>query len=132
MAGRKNTLSIKETQRNAAKPEPEKFTIEDAFDPRLGINADAYDLRGKHLDLERGIRAVSLLLDQASQEGNEPVDPMLAVGLSSALRDYADDVAHLYVAHERERSFAVEFAEENARRPGPKNRTCTEGQDKIQ
>ena len=95
MAGRKNTLSIKKVQGDLAKAEQEKFTLEEAFDP--GFEPDAmpeeakgdHESRVQHWNAERGIRAIALLMDQATGAGNEPLEGVAAQGLSYLLKVYA-------------------------------------------
>jgi hypothetical protein len=102
MAGRKNTLSIRKAQRNVAERKQKKFTLADAFHPHWepdlipGETAGQYDSRVQHWNVERGIRAIALLLDQATDGGNTPLEGMAANGLSYLLRGYADDMRRLH------------------------------------
>ncbi|HLW82561.1 MAG TPA: hypothetical protein VKS20_11035 [Candidatus Acidoferrales bacterium] len=102
MAGRKHTLSIKKEQGNLAKAEQEKFTLEEAFDPGFEPAPMPEEVKGDHesrvqyWSAERGLRAIALLMDQATGAGNEPLEGAAAQGLSYLLKVYADDVRRLH------------------------------------
>jgi hypothetical protein len=53
---------------------------------------ETFQYRGDGRDDERAVRAASFLLDWATGEGNEQVDPVLVQGISRALSLAADNI----------------------------------------
>jgi hypothetical protein len=105
MARRKTTLSVVYSQANPSiqqsqKPKAnrrrregppmpqQKFTLRQAMHPRY-LEPEPHD---KDFDLERGLRAIALLLDSFSEGGNKPVDGSIVWGLTEALSLFADRV----------------------------------------
>jgi hypothetical protein len=77
---------------------PALFTTQEAHFARLrhlkATDRLAYEFTlGDDRDTERALRAVGILLEYSSQDGNENVSGWLAFGLNSALRGIADRLA---------------------------------------
>lgn len=106
MAPRKTTLSVVYSQANPSihqlqksKPSrprrvrPSKIPL-----PLLALR-DAMHTRyrpdeplDKDFDLERGLRAIALLLDSLSENGNKSVDGTVVLGLTETLNLFADRI----------------------------------------
>jgi hypothetical protein len=77
------------------KPDTTQFTLDNAFSPYL-VSSESTSLGESSFQIERGIRAVALLLDQSTEEGGDtPVKGSEVAGLASVLVRYADDIASL-------------------------------------
>jgi hypothetical protein len=84
---------------NSKNGEAERFTIAEAFLPHQehddGTGPEVHRTRTKLFDIERELRAVSLLIFHLSEDGNSPLDGMIAVGLSNVLDECARELADL-------------------------------------
>ncbi|HEV2386779.1 MAG TPA: hypothetical protein VGS20_05930 [Candidatus Acidoferrales bacterium] len=92
-----------EKQSKATKPEPKRelLALEKEFDQLDGLlcyRAGGDGVRDEFGDVVNGLMAAAYLLDQASEAGNEPVNPRLALGLVHVLRSQAREVGRLYYA----------------------------------
>jgi hypothetical protein len=75
----------------AAKPEPKKFTLEEAFGYFYEMDHSA-DVQNT-IDIERATRAVAFLLHWSSNMGNAEIDGRAAAGLGHILEKVASDMA---------------------------------------
>jgi hypothetical protein len=99
-AARKPTLFAVDLQRKTSQSEAPKRKRR-ARPPKMPLLAlgDAMHTRfrpdepfDKDFDLERGLRAIALLLDAVSENGNKPVDGSIILGLTESLNLFADRV----------------------------------------
>jgi hypothetical protein len=75
------------------KPEPQRFTLADAFD-YFEIPDDDYPSESE-LNNERCVRAVAFLLHYCSEHGNEPIEGFAAHGLAKVLEKCAAYISHV-------------------------------------
>jgi hypothetical protein len=99
---------------------PIRFTLEEGLSPDLHLRAFVReecwsDTREEHFEIERGIRAVGLLLDSMARGARGTIDETAVIGLAVVLGRYADATAKLEERRLAEKLREKFLSEEEAR-----------------
>jgi hypothetical protein len=99
-------LMVGENNSRLRERHEQMWTLEEAFDgdrgPKGSIPAETgiiNDTSREELNLERGIRSVTFLLDYVSEDGNTTIDGYVAQGLMKCLRFCASEASRLQKWH---------------------------------